>query len=216
MLVDVAAKLAALVRSIAHSLVIVSNDSLGNESSEVVGRIPAHTFDSESDVGSRHVVVTNTDIRTNEIGLLLRKLVGVGGRATGGKASEMLFGQLDQLFVGNATGTDKNHAVSSVVVLDIVDELGSGDIADVLARAKDGATQRLVLESSGVKVVENDLLDLLLNLLRLSKNNITLALNGRLLELRVLENIGQNIDTLRNVGVEGLGEIDGVFALRCY
>jgi hypothetical protein len=63
-------------------------------------------------------------------------------------------------------------------------------------------------------VVKYDLLNLLLNLLRLSENDVALTLNGRLLELGVLENIGQNIDGLGDIGVEGLGEVNGVFTLR--
>jgi hypothetical protein len=115
--------------------------------------------------------------------------------------------------VGDTTGTNKNHAVSSVVVLDVVGKLGSGDVADVLARAEDGAAKGLVLESSGVEVIENDLLNLLLDLLGLAEDNVALTLDGGLLELGVLKNIGENIDTLGNIRVEGLGEVDGVFAL---
>lgn len=70
-----------------------------------------------------------------------------------------------------------------------------------------------MLEGSGVEVVENDLLDLLLYFLGLAQNNVTLALDSRLLELGVLKDIGENVDTLGNIGVEGLGEVDSVFAL---
>jgi hypothetical protein len=115
--------------------------------------------------------------------------------------------------VGDTTGSNENHTVSSVVVLDVVGKLGSGDVADVLARAENGAAKGLVLESSGVEVIENNLLDLLLNLLGLSEDNVALTLDGGLLELGVLENIGENVDTLRNIRVESLGEVDGVFAL---
>lgn len=125
----------------------------------------------------------------------------------------MLLGQLNELLVGNATSTDEDHTVGGVVVLDVAGELGSGDVADVLARAKDGAAQWLVLESSGMQVVEDDLFNLLLNFLGLTKDDITLALDGRLLELRVLQNIGQDVDALRNIGVEGLGKVDGVLTL---
>jgi hypothetical protein len=125
----------------------------------------------------------------------------------------VLLSQLNKLLMGNAASADEDHAVSGVVVLDVVGELGSGNIADVLARAQDGAAQRLVLESSGVQVVENHLLNLLLDFLRLAKDDIALALNGRLLELGVLQDIGQDVDALRNVGVEGLGEVNCVLAL---
>lgn len=125
----------------------------------------------------------------------------------------MLLSKLDELLVGNATRADENHALGSVVALDVVGELGAADIADVLTGSEDGAAKRLALESGGVKVVKDDLLNLLLDLLRLAEDHITLAFDRALLELGVLEDIGQDVDTLGNIGVESLGEVDGVFAL---
>jgi hypothetical protein len=125
----------------------------------------------------------------------------------------VLLSELDELLVRDATGTNENHTVSSVVVLDVVGELFSGDVADVLSRAKDGAAKGLVLESGSVEVIKNNLLNLLLNLLGLSENNVALTLDGGLLELGVLENIGEDIDTLGNIRVESLGKVDGVLAL---
>jgi len=72
----------------------------------------------------------------------------------------------------------------------------------------------LLLEGGGVKVVENNLLELLLNLLGLAEDHIALTLDGGLLELGVLENVLEDIDALGNVLVQGLGEVDGVLALR--
>jgi len=212
-LVDPAAELAALVGSLANSLVVVANDSLSNESSEVVLGVPADTLDGESDVGSRHAIISDTDIRAHEVSLLLGAEVSTGLGTAGGKTSEVLLSELNKLLVGDTTGTNKNHAVSSVVVLDVVGKLGSGDVADVLFGAKDGAAKGLVLESSGVKVIENNLLNLLLNLFGLAEDNVALTLDGGFLELGVLENIGEDIDTLGNIRVESLGEVDGVLAL---
>lgn len=213
MLVDESGETAALVRSVAHGLVVVANDGLGDESSEVVIRVPADTLNSKGNVGSSHGVVTDTDIGADEVSLLLGKQVSLVLGAPAGQTREVLLGELNKLLVGNATGTDQDHAVSSVVVLNVVGQLGAGDVADVLARTKDGAAQRLVLESGGVQVVEDNLLNLLLNLLGLAEDNVALALDGRLLELGVLQDIGQDIDALRDIGVEGLGEVDGVLTL---
>lgn len=213
MTVDEAAKLAALVRSIAHSLVIVSDNSLGDKSSEVVLGVPANTLDSEGDVGSADGVVTDTDVGADEVGLLLGQKVGLVLNTLAGETREVLLGEIDKLLVRNTTRADEDHALGSVVVLDIVGELGAGDVADVLAGTEDGAAQRLALEGSGVQVVKDNLLDLLLDLLGLAEDDVALALDGGLLELGVLENIGQDVDTLGNVGVEGLGEVDGVLAL---
>jgi len=115
--------------------------------------------------------------------------------------------------VGDTTGTDENHAVSSVVVLDVVGELGPGDVTDVLAGAEDGSAKGLVLVGGGVEVVEDDLLNLLLDLLRLSEDDIALALDGGILKLGVLKDIGEDVYALGDIGVDGLGEVDGVLAL---
>lgn len=214
MLVDPAAELAALVGSLANSLVVVADNSLSNESSEVVLGIPADTLNGEGDVGSRHAIISDTDIRAHEVSLLLGAEVGTSLGTAGGETSEVLLSKLNELLVGDTTGSNENHTVSSVVVLDIVGKLGSGDVANVLARAENGAAKGLVLESSSVEVIENNLLDLLLNLLGLSEDNVALTLDGGLLELGVLENIGENVDTLGNIRVESLGEVDGVLALE--
>ena len=213
MSVNVTAKLATLVRSIAEGLVVVSNNSLGDEGSEVVRIAPADTLNSQSNVGSGHIIITNTDIRANEVGLLLGELVGSSIGAMAGETREVLLSKLDKLLMRDATGAYQDHAIGSVVVLDIVGKFGSGDITDVLARTKNSAAERLLLESGGMEVIENDLLNLLLNFLGLTENYIALTLDGGLLELGVLQNIGEDIDALRNIGVEGLSEVDGVLAL---
>lgn len=212
-LVDVTAELAALVGGAAHSLVVVANNSLSNESSVVVVVVPAHTLNSESNAGGGHGIVSDSDIRADEVSLLPGELVGVVLGTLAGKTLEVLLSKLNKLLVRNATSTNQNHAVGSVVVLDVADKLGSGDVTDVLARSKDGAAQGLLLVRSSVEVVENNLLNLLLNLLGLAKDNVALPLNGGLVETRVLEDIGEDVDTLRNIRVEGLGEVDGVLAL---
>lgn len=208
-----AAELAALVGSVAKSLVVVANDGLGNEGSEVVVVGPADTLNGDSNVGGGDGVVADTDIGTDEVGPLLGEdgsaALGGGSRELG----EVLVGHLDELLVGNATGANENHAVGGVVVLDVVHELGTGDVTDVLTGAEDGAAEGLVLVGGSVKVVENNLLELLLNLLRLAENDVALALDGGLLELGVLENILENVDALGDVLVEGLGEVDSVLAL---
>lgn len=210
--VDETAELAALVGSVAHGLVVVADDGLSDESGVVVVVVPADTLNSNGDVGSGDLVVTDADIRADEVGLLLGQEVGLVVGALGGQVGEVLLGELDELLVGHTTGANENHAVSGVVVLDVVGELGAGDVADVLARAENSAAEGLVLESGGVQVVEDDLLELLLDLLGLAEDDVALTLNGRLLELGVLENVGENVDALGDIGVEGLGEVDGVLA----
>jgi hypothetical protein len=70
-----------------------------------------------------------------------------------------------------------------------------------------------VLVGSGVEVVKDNLLELLVDLLLLTEDHVPLALNGGRLQLRVLQDIGEDIDGLRDIVVEGLGVVDGVFSL---
>ena len=64
-----------------------------------------------------------------------------------------------------------------------------------------------------MEVVEDHLFNLLLNLLGLPENDVAFPLDCLLLELRVLEDVLKNVDTLRDVFVERFGEIDCVFSL---
>jgi hypothetical protein len=63
-------------------------------------------------------------------------------------------------------------------------------------------------------VIEHNFLQLLVYLLRLSQDNVTLALNGVGLEFGVLENIGEDVDGRGYVCVECLGVIDSVLTLQ--
>jgi hypothetical protein len=52
-----------------------------------------------------------------------------------------------------------------------------------------------------------------LNLLSFAQDDVSLTLDSRGLKLRVLQNIGEDIDSLGHIGVEGLGVVNGVFPL---
>lgn len=216
---DKVAELATKVVGGAHGAVPVSNNGLGDQCGEVVGVTPANTLHGNGDVGSSHGVVTESDLGADEVGLrlllsgngLVRVVLGLGGQV-----GEVLLGEVDQLLVGNATSANEDHAVSSVVGLDIVLEVGALDALDVLLGSKDGAAEGLSLEGGGVEVVENDLLELLVDLLLLAKNHITLAFDGLGFELGVLEDVGEDVNSGGDVVVKSLGVVDGVFALSCH
>lgn len=63
-----------------------------------------------------------------------------------------------------------------------------------------------------MQVVKDDLLKLLVHLLLLTKDHVPLPLDGRLVELRVLENVREDVDSLVDVLVERLGVVDGLLA----
>lgn len=215
-MVDEGAELAAKVRGVAHGTVPVTDDGLSDKSSEVVVILPANTLDSKGNVGGGNGVVTDSHLRANELGgalLLSGDSRGGGGVRLAGEATEVLLSEADELVVRDTTGTNENHAVSGVVGLDVVDQVITLDALDVLLGSKDGAAERLVLVSSSVQVVENDLLELLVDLLLLTQDHVSLPLDSGRLELGVLKDIGKDVNGLGDVGVEGLGVVDSVFAL---
>ena len=63
-------------------------------------------------------------------------------------------------------------------------------------------------------MVENNLFQLLVNLLLLPQYNVPLPFNGRRVKLGVLKDITDNVDSLRDVLLEALGVVDGLFP-RC-
>lgn len=212
MVADEGAELAAKVRGVAQGAVPVANDGLSDQGSEVVVILPADTLDGKGNVSRGDGVVTESDLRADELGLALL-LSGNAGGGRGGEVAEVLLSELDELLVRDTTGADQNHAVSSVVGLDVVDQVLALDALDVLLRSEDGAAEGVALESGGVQVVEDNLLELLVDLLLLTQDHITLPLDGGGLQLGVLEDVGQDVNGLRNVRVEGLGVVDGVLPL---
>jgi hypothetical protein len=215
--VDEGAETAAEVGGVAHGTIPVADDGLGDESSEVVIILPADTLNSNGNVGRGKSVVTNSDLGSDKLGgtlLLSGESESSGGGGLAGEGTEVLLSQLNELLVGDATSTDQNHAVSGVVGLDVVGQVIPGDSLDVLLGTEDGATKGLVLESSGVQMVKDNLLELLVNLLLLTQNHISLTLDSSGLQLRVLQDIGEDVDGLGDIVVERLGVVDSVFPLE--
>jgi hypothetical protein len=214
---DERAELAAEVRGVAHGTVPVANNSLRYQSREVVVVAPADTLHSDGDVSGAGGVVAHADFRADELGLLLL-LDGNGlGRVVGGfrgQRGKVLLGEVDKLLVGNATGANEHHAVGGVVGLDVVLEVGALDALNVLLWAEDGASEGLALEGGGVQVVEDDFLHLLVHLFLFAEDDVALALDGLGVELRVLQDVGEDVDGSGDVVVERLGVVDGVFALH--
>jgi hypothetical protein len=183
---DEVAELAALVRCAAHGLVIVANNSLSDESGEVVVITPANALHGEGDMGRRNGIVAYAQIRSNETGLSLGEPVGRAVGRAGREAGEVLLCELNQLLVRNATSANQHHAVRSVVGLDVIDELSAGDVTDVVPWSEDRATQGLMLIGGRVEVVEDNLVHLLLDLLGLTQDHVTFSFDRTRLELGVL------------------------------
>lgn len=211
-LVDNAGQAGGGVGRGAEGAVPGANDRLHHEHGIVVGGGPAASLNSDGNVGLSHGVVLETDLRAGKVGGEGVGLAQTSRVGRDGELGKVLLGQGNQGIVINTTGTNKDHAVSGVVGLDVVGEVIAGQGLDVLLGSQDGAAKSLTLESSGVQVVKDNLLHLLVNLLLLAENDIALALNGIVVQGRVLENVGKNLNRLGDVGLEGLGVVDSLLA----
>jgi hypothetical protein len=64
-----------------------------------------------------------------------------------------------------------------------------------------------------MKMVEDNFLKLFVHLFLFSENDVPLTFDGGGFKLRVLEDIGENVDSSGDIRVERLGVVDGVFTL---
>ena len=211
---DDVAQLATQLRGGTQRSIPVTHDAGKDHHGEVVGRLPSDTFNGDSDVERRHGVVSDSDFGTGEDGLGMSGLAErdrVRGLRQRGK---VLLGQLAELLVVNGTSTDKDHSVSGVVVLDVRLQVGLLDRVDVLLRAQDGVAQGLTGESDGVQVVKDNFLELLVDFLLLAQNDVSFTLDSLLLQLGVLQNVGDDTDGAADVLLESLGIVDSLFSRR--
>jgi len=70
----------------------------------------------------------------------------------------------------------------------------------------------LTLESGLVEVIEYNFLELLVDFLLFPQNNIPLPLDRTSVQFRVLQDIRQDVNSSRDILVECLGVVDGLFS----
>ena len=194
MLVNKGRELAAQVWGVTHGSVPVTNDSLGNQRGEVLRILPTNSLNGNGNVGGGDSIISQADFGPDEFGLRTTCRSRGHRVLTRLDAGKVLLGKCDKSFVGDPTSTDKDHAVSLVVCRDIVGQVLSTYRQDVLLGAEDGAAKWLTLERRGVKVVEDDLLELLVDLLLLTEDDIALTLDGRFIQFRILQDVGKDLD----------------------
>ena len=94
--------------------------------------------------------------------------------------------------------------------VDVIREIVLGERSNVLLRSQDGASQTSTLKGSGVQMIQNKLLLLLVDLRHFPQDDITFSLYGALVELGVEEDVRKNIESLANVLLENLGKVDSL------
>ena len=127
-----------------ESTVPVSENGRHDEHRPVVWASPSDGFDGKGNVERVHGVVTNSDLGTGEDWGGSGLTAEGDGVFRGGERSEVLLGELDELFVGDASGTDKAHTVGSVIVANETRKVLSGHVLNVLLGTKNGVSELLV------------------------------------------------------------------------
>lgn len=87
-------------------------------------------------------------------------------------------------------------------------------LLNILSGAKDGLTQGSTLVGSSMQMIEDHLLQIALHLLHFTQNDGSLACNFSLAQFRVLNDIGQNLNSFGNILGQTLGIEHGLLA-RC-
>jgi hypothetical protein len=100
----------------------------------------AGALDGYGDVCCCNVVVTNAHLRNDNVRLSVSFVAQWVRVRRGRKRPECFLRHLDELTMIDATGTDKDHAVSSVVGLDVRRKVIMLDRQDVFLGAENCAT----------------------------------------------------------------------------
>lgn len=202
MLVHEARQSRSQVRCVPHRAVPVPDNGLRNQGGEVLGVLPGDALDRNRNVRGRDCVVAHPHLATDKIGLGAARGADRDRIRARLQAAKVLLGQIDQFIVWDATGADENHTVGLVISGDVGGQVGLGDGEDIFLGAEDGAAERLILERSGVQVVEYDFLELLIDLFLLTQDDVALALDGGFLELGVLQDVGEDLNGFADVVLE--------------
>lgn len=205
---DLLAHLGGDVLAKAGGTVVGTEHGLHDHEGEGILGGPAGTLEGKGDVGSVVGIESDANVTAGEDGGVVGSIDGTG--RGGGELAKVGGGQVAKLGVVDGTGTSYDHAGGGVVSVDVVTEIGLGKAANVLFGTEDGPSKASALEGGGVKVIQNELLLLLVDLGHFPKDDVALPLDGGLLELGVEEDVGENLDGLTNVLLEDLGEVDGL------
>mmetsp|Transcript_29054 Transcript_29054/g.53396 ORF Transcript_29054/g.53396 Transcript_29054/m.53396 type:complete len:452 (-) Transcript_29054:12-1367(-) len=200
-------------RVLANSAVLVptTEHGLENHQGNRIGVSPGRTLEGDGDSALSGIGVTIVNIRTSVKGGLLRnERANSGAVVLIGDGAEGRLSELDKGIVVDGTGSGEDHAGAPVVSLNVLNEVITGDAANVLLRTKDGTTKRGVLESSSMEVVKDLLVGLLVNLLHFPEDDAALTVDGLLIKLGVQKNVGEDIDSVRDILAHNLGIVAGL------
>mmetsp|Transcript_27630 Transcript_27630/g.64170 ORF Transcript_27630/g.64170 Transcript_27630/m.64170 type:complete len:316 (-) Transcript_27630:344-1291(-) len=146
-------------------------------------------------VSEPHLVVADTDVGASEpCGRLLLNDRGASGLL--GSSGESLCNLSSEGIVVDIAGSNNHHPRSDIVGLDVVDDVVTSHVLDVLLRSKDRSPEGRRLVCSVVQVVEDNLLLNPLDNLHLLEDGVLLALDRGGVKSGVEEHLRENVDGL--------------------
>mmetsp|Transcript_13935 Transcript_13935/g.21007 ORF Transcript_13935/g.21007 Transcript_13935/m.21007 type:complete len:260 (-) Transcript_13935:147-926(-) len=108
-----------------------------------------------------------------------------------------------------------HHIIRGIIRIDILEQIFARDALNVVHRAENGASQRTILKTILMQMIENELfLRLAVHILHLLQDHASLALNCLLVQQRITQNIRQNVHRLIGVFTQHLRIIHRLFARR--
>lgn len=189
-------------------LSVFSQHSLENEEAVVVGVGPSWGLEEDANVDVGHLVVSHGQHGGGEIWLVSVLDFGSGGA---GKSTEMLLGELDELLVGDVTGTDDDDVGTDVVGSMEVDDLFLGDGADVFSYTEDRLAHHVVSVGGVVGGLDGGFHLVLLGLDAFSEDGLSFGFDLVGVVDGVGEHVSEDLNSLSEVLFEDGHAVRGVF-----
>ena len=128
-----------------------------------------------------------------------------GGHGAAAETGELVFRHLQDGIVGDRARGHDHHAIRAVVGRHEVVEVLATEMADGLLLAEDGPAHRLGWIDDRLEVIEDEIVRRVAGLAKLLKDDLAFALQLGLVEGRAHQDVGQDIEGKRDIGLQRSG-----------
>lgn len=126
--------------------------------------------------------------------------------------SKVLFDHINDFVVSHISCGDHDQVLSKIVSLVVVQNLVLSDGLDVVKVSEDGLTHHVLSVDVEVDVFHQSFEEVLVGLFKFGGNHFSLNFNGLFVKSRVLDHVGEDLNSLWNVFVEGVCVVDCEFS----
>jgi hypothetical protein len=178
--------------------------------SEEIGICPRRSLEEDTNVKIVHFIVSNGHIRRGEIGFLSvrNKNSDVLLRNSG----ESTFNSLEETICINIPSSSYNDILSDVVSLEVILHVLFSDVADVFSDTVRRLTNIVVSVRSEVNILKDHGLLIILCANDIVVDSFFLRINLCFVDDRVLEDITEEIDSLRDVSRKSAESVGSSFS----